>query len=88
MAWKASFGFVIVAQYLTGTRDEPSARAARLQRGEGRLVTTGHEPVEKLRVGEASDRADLEKHPKVTARNRLTSIGHGSGSGPAWVSGV
>jgi hypothetical protein len=50
------------------------------QRSEGRFITTSCEPVKQFSIGEAGNRASLEKHAKMAVRNRMMSIGHGSGS--------
>jgi len=71
-------GVVVVAQDLMA--DPLYHRPVPLdQRREGRFIATGYEHIEQLPVGEAGNRADLEKHPKVTTDGAM-SIGHGFGS--------
>jgi hypothetical protein len=72
-------GVVVVAQYLAA--HPLHHRTVPLdQRREGCFLTMGHEPVEQLPIGEANNRADLEKRLKVTTCTGVMSIGHESGS--------
>ena len=72
-------GVVVVAQHLVA--DPLHHRPVPLdQRRERRFVSTGHEHVEQLPVGETGNRADLEQHSKVSICNGVMSIGHRSGS--------
>jgi len=72
-------GVVVVAQHIA-THPLHHRPMPLDQRRESRFVATRHEQVEQLLVGKPNNRADFEKHPKVTMCTSVMSIGHWSGS--------